>query len=392
MEAKDNLTKQADIQVTAREIDFVTRFARNWEHLREILGIMRPIRKEPGAVLKSKTASVVLESGEVGEGEEIPYSQAKVTETPYAEMTVEKYAKAVSIEAIKTYGYDTAVAMTDDEFLYQLQNEVTGRFYDYLNTGTLSVSETTWQRALAMAKGSVINKFKQMHRTATNVVGFVNVLDLYDYLGDANITVQTAFGFDYVQNFMGFSTIFLLSDEEIPRGRVIATPVENIVLYYVDPSMSDFARAGLSYTTDGDTNLIGFHTQGNYNTAVSECFAIMGMTLFAEYLDAIAVANIDTTPTLGTLTVTTAAGSDSTHTKISNVTPQKEAAGNVYKYQLGSSAAQVTYGQNVRTWKTWDGDPDTEIECSTGQTLTLVEADGTYKALNSGSKTVTVGT
>ena len=392
MAAKDSLTKQADIQVTAREIDFVTRFARNWEHLREILGIMRPIRKEPGAVLKSKTASVVLESGEVGEGEEIPYSQAKVTETPYAEMTVEKYAKAVSIEAIKTYGYDTAVAMTDDEFLYQLQNEVTGRFYDYLNTGTLSVSETTWQRALAMAKGSVINKFKQMHRTATNVVGFVNVLDLYDYLGDANITVQTAFGFDYVQNFMGFSTIFLLSDEEIPRGRVIATPVENIVLYYVDPSMSDFARAGLSYTTDGDTNLIGFHTQGNYNTAVSECFAIMGMTLFAEYLDAIAVADIDTTPTLGTLTVTTAAGSDSTHTKISNVTPQKEAAGNVYKYQLGSSAAQVTYGQNVRTWKTWDGDPDTEIECSTGQTLTLVEADGTYKALNSGSKTVTVGT
>lgn len=392
MAAKDNLTKQADIQVTAREIDFVTRFARNWEHLREILGIMRPIRKEPGAVLKSKYATVTLESGAVGEGEEIPYSQATVQEKDYAEMTVEKYAKATSLEAIKTYGYDTAVAMTDDEFLFQLQNEVTGRFYDYLNTGTLSISETTWQRALAMAKGSVINKFKQMHRTATSIVGFVNVMDLYDYLGDKDITIQSEFGFNYVQNFMGFSTIFLLSDEEIARGRVIATPVENIVLYYVDPSMSDFSRAGLTYTTDGDTNLIGFHTQGNYNTAVSECFAIMGMVLFAEYLDAIAVADIDTTPTLGTLTVTTAAGSDSTHTKISNVTPQKEAAGNVYKYQLGSSAAQVTYGQNVRTWKTWDGDPDTEIECSTGQTLTLVEADGTYKALNSGSKTVTVGT
>lgn len=44
-----------------------------------------------------------------------------------------------------------------------------------------------------MAKGLVINKFKQIHRTVTNVVGFANVLDLYDYLGDANITVQTAF-------------------------------------------------------------------------------------------------------------------------------------------------------------------------------------------------------
>lgn len=80
MAAKDNLTKQADIQVTAREIDFVTRFARNWEHLRDILGIMRPIRKEPGAVLKSKYATVTLESGAVGEGEEIPYSQATVQE------------------------------------------------------------------------------------------------------------------------------------------------------------------------------------------------------------------------------------------------------------------------------------------------------------------------
>ena len=46
------------------------------------------------------------------------------------------------------------------------------------------------------------------------------------------------------------------------------------------------------YRTDGDTNLIGFHTQGNYNTAVSECFAIMGMVLFSEYLDAIAVIDV----------------------------------------------------------------------------------------------------
>ena len=52
MAAKDNLTKSSDIQSTARVIDFVTRFARNWEHLREILGIMRPIRNEPGAILR----------------------------------------------------------------------------------------------------------------------------------------------------------------------------------------------------------------------------------------------------------------------------------------------------------------------------------------------------
>lgn len=290
--AAEKLTKTANIAATAREIDFVTRFGNNWEHLMEILGIMRPIRKAPGTVLKSKKATVVLQDGNVPEGDVIPYSQATVTEVPYDEIKVEKYAKAVSIEAITDHGYDVAVAKTDDAFLFELQTNVTNRFYTYLNTGSLKVTETTWQRALAMAKGNVLNKFKQMHLTATAVVGFANILDLYSWLGDREVTIQTAFGFQYLKNFMGYETLFLLSDEEIAQGTVIATPVENINLYYVDPADSDYAKAGLSYTTQGETNLIGFHTQGNYSTAVSECFAIMGMTLFAEYLDGIAVATV----------------------------------------------------------------------------------------------------
>lgn len=293
--AKANLITKGDIQVTARELDFVTRFENNWEHLREILGIMRPIKKQPGAVLKSKYAEGTLESGSVGEGEEIPYSKFTVKEKTYAEMTIEKYAKAVSIEAIKDHGYENAVQMTDDQFLYELQSDVTGRFYTYLNTGTLTSTESTFQMALAMAKGRVINKFKQMHKNVTGVVGFVNVLDVYEYLGAAGITVQNQFGFQYIKDFMGFNTIFLLSEDEIKRGKVIATPVENIVLYYVDPGDSDFAKAGLVYATGiGETNLIGFHTQGNYNTAVSEAFAIMGLTLFAEYIDGIAVISFGT--------------------------------------------------------------------------------------------------
>lgn len=80
MAAKANLIMTNDIQVTAREIDFVTRFERNWEHLREILGIMRPIKKTPGAVLKSKYAEGTLQDGNVKEGEEIPYSKFTVKE------------------------------------------------------------------------------------------------------------------------------------------------------------------------------------------------------------------------------------------------------------------------------------------------------------------------
>lgn len=381
MAAKTDLIMKSDIQVKAREIDFVTRFERNWEHLREILGIMRPIKKTPGAVLKSKYAEGTLRNGKVGEGEEIPYSKFVVKEKPYAEMTIEKYAKAVSIEAIKDHGYENAVQMTDDEFLFQLQTNVTERFYNYLKTGTLSFTETTFQMALAMAKGRVENKFKQMHRNVTGVVGFVNILDVYEYIGAAGISIQNQFGFQYVKDFLGFNTIFLLSDSEIPRGTVIATPAENIVLYYVDPNESDFAKAGLVYTVSGETNLIGFHTQGNYHTAVSESFAIMGLTLFAEYIDAVAVGTIDTTQTLGTLTVNSAAGSESGDTKVT-ITPAKANAGNVYKYKVAPSKTAVDYGQNVKNWSAWDGESD--ITAATGQIITVVECDSTYKALSAG--------
>lgn len=386
MAAKTDLITTNNIQVTAREIDFVTRFERNWQHLRDILGIMRPIKKQPGAVLKSKYAEGTLQSGKVGEGEEIPYSKFVVKEKNYAEMAIEKYAKAVSIEAIKDHGYENAVQMTDDEFLFQLQTDVTSRFYDYLKTGTLTSTETTFQMALAMAKGRVENKFKQMHRNVTGVAGFVNILDVYEYLGAAEISIQNQFGFQYMKDFMGFNTIFLLSDSEIPRGTVIATPVENIVLYYVDPNESDFARAGLVYTVSGETNLIGFHTQGNYHTAVSEAFAVMGLTLFAEYIDAIAVITIDETPVLGTLTVNSVAGTANGDTKIT-VNPAKENVNNVYKYKVGASETAVTYGQNLRNWTTWDGKAN--VKATAGQKITVVECDGTYKALNAGSASVT---
>lgn len=385
--AKTGLTKQADIQVRAREVDFVTRFERNWEHLREILGVLRMIKKDPGSTLKSKYAQGTLESGKVGEGEEIPYSKFEVKEKSYAEITVEKYAKAVSIEAIKTYGYDVAVELTDDEFLFELQTDVTSRFYTYLKTGSLTSTESTFQMALAMAKGRVEDKFKQMHRSIPNgIVGFVNGLDVYEYIGAANITVQNQFGFQYVKDFMGFNTIFLLSESEIPRGKVIATPVDNIVLYYVDPSDSDFAKAGLVYTVAGETPLIGFHTQGNYHTAVSEAFAIMGMVLFAEYLDGISVISFGGSETLGDLTVASAAGTKSGDTKLT-VSPDKGSEGNLYKYKVASSQTTVEYGQNVKNWSAWDGKSD--VTAATGQVITVVECDSTYKALSAGHATVT---
>lgn len=289
--AEANLTMNADIKTSAREIDFVSRFAKNWTALQEIMGIMRPIKKAPGTTLKSTVAAITLETGAIAEGENIPYSKATVEEIPYGNIAVEKFKKGTTIEAIKDKGYDNAVAKTDQALLNALQASVMNRFYAYLLTGQLRGSYTTFQMAMAMSKGLVLEAFRAMQLDATEVVGFANILDVYEYLGGAEISTQTAFGVTYVKDFLGFRVVILGSSNEIPRGKVVAVPVENIDLYYVDPSESEFAMAGLEYTVDGETPLIGFHSEGNYDNATSNVYAIMGLTLFSEYINGIAVVD-----------------------------------------------------------------------------------------------------
>ena len=254
---------------------------------------MRPIKKAPGTRLTAYTASITLESGEVEPGEVIPYSKTTIVEALKADVEILKYAKAVPIEDVSKYGAAIAVEKSDEAFLNQLQTNVLTDFYTFLNTGSATDTAATWQAALALAKGTVLDKFNKLRKTVTNVVGFVNVLDFYNYLGAAQITVQTQFGLTYVRDFMGYSTLFLLSDPDVAEGTVIACPVENIDLYYIDPNDADFRQLGLDYTVQGETNLIGFHAQGAYHTAVGESYALMGMKLWAEYLDGIAVITVN---------------------------------------------------------------------------------------------------
>lgn len=278
--------------ITARELDFVTRFGKNWDALREILGIVRPIKKEAGTRLKSYTASVTLEDGHVDPGCVIPYSKATIAEVGYDDLSLEKYAKAVPVEDVDKYGVQIAVEKSDDAFLSELQTTVMDRFYNKLtgNTYAMTGAYATFQMAVSMAIGKVKDKFKKMHKDVTNVVVFVNTLDVYAYLGSASISIQNLFGIEYVKDFLGATTMILSS--EIEPGKVIAVPADNLVLYYVDPS-TEFAKLGLVYTTDGDTNLIGFHAQGNYSTAVGESYALMGMVLWFEYADGVAIVDID---------------------------------------------------------------------------------------------------
>ena len=380
--AEPNVITTQQITVNPREVDFVTSFGREITALTEVMGISKPIRKANGTTLTAMKATGELQSGVVAEGDIIPLSQFEVQPVSFATIQLLKYRKAVTIESIEKYGLQAAIAMTDEEFKTQLQDEVMAQFYNFLLTGQLTSEENTFQMALAMAIGRVKDAFKKMHRQATGVAAFVNTLDVYNYLGGAQITVQTAFGMDYVENFLGADIVFFSS--EIPQGRVVATPTNNIVVYYVDPGDGEFAEAGLAYTTDPQVPYIGYHTEGNYQRAQSESFAIMGLTIFAEYLNAVAVVTVNDAPELKSITVTPAEGSVEGTTK---ATVSGNTTNNL-KYKLAQEAVPVEYGQNVRNWPNFTASAD--ISAVAGQKITVVEYDDYYKAVGAGSNTVAV--
>lgn len=283
----ENTTTTAQIKLEAKEVDFIIRFEQNWEALIEILGIMRPIRKQPGTKLVSSKATVELQDGNVPEGDEVPLSQATVEPVYYEDLELEKFRKRVTAEAVSKFGAPIAVQKTDDAFLVELQNKVLDRFYAFAQTGTLTGSYTTFQMAVSMAVTLVKDKFKKMRRDYTNIVVFVNTLDVGKYLGAAEISIQTKNGIEYFKDFLGASTVIISS--EIPENTVLAIPADNIVLYYIDPGDADFEELGLSYTTgNGETNLIGIHKEGVYGRVSGDTHALMGMKLFAEFIDAIA--------------------------------------------------------------------------------------------------------
>ena len=219
--APDNMTGQAQIHVKAREIDFVTSFGKNIQALLDVLGIIRMIKKDNNTVLKTKKVTGTLQSGEVAEGEEIPYSQYAVEEIPFDTIRINKYRKGVTLEAIAEKGYDAAVQDTDEEFKSDLQNVVMDKLYTQLKAGSLTDHESTWQMAVAMAIGKVKDKFKKMKRTATGVAVWVNTLDVYKYVGAADITLQTAFGFEYMKKFLG---------AEVAKGDTLIDSLEDAMI------------------------------------------------------------------------------------------------------------------------------------------------------------------
>ena len=284
MAAEVNLIKKSDL-AKVREVEFTNMFGYSLKKLTEALGVTRKISKQAGTVLKSYKAAGTLENGEVAEGDTIPLSKYKTEPVTYKEITLHKWRKATSAEAIIDRGYEQAVDMTTDEMLRDVQKGIRKDFFDFLATGTGTATGASFQATLAQAWGQLQVLFED---DEIQSVYFLNPLDIADYLASANITLQTAFGMTYVENFLGLGTVFFNSS--VPKGNIYATAADNIVLYYIPVNGADLNEA-FSFTSD-ETGYIGIHEEADYTNMTASDTVVSGIELFAERSDGIVVGSI----------------------------------------------------------------------------------------------------
>lgn len=288
-DAETNVIKKAQM-TKVRELDFAQLFGENVQNLLKMLGVTRKIPVTAGTALKVLKVTGTLESGVVGEGEIIPLSQYATTYTTVAEATLNKWRKATTAEAIIKGGYDQAVNETNKKMLLDIQKSIRSQFVTFLGTGTGTATGEGLQAALANAWGKMQVLFED---DAVQMVTFVNPMDVSDYLGKANITVQTAFGLSYVENFLGLGTVIMTG--AITAGTFYSTAAENIVAYYINVAEANGIGEAFDFTTDAETGMIGIHEDGNYTRMQEETVAISGVTLFAERLDGVLVGTITAT-------------------------------------------------------------------------------------------------
>lgn len=277
--AETNLINAAAM-AKAREVDFVNLFTHtSLAKLIEVLGVTRKIPMMEGTTMYVYTTSGTLQSGSVPEGEIIPLSKYTTTKTAVGEITLKKWRKAVSAEAIKKSGYEAAVRETDAALLRDVQAGIRTDFFTLLNgtiTGSTAATGTDLQSALAAAWGQLQVKYED---DTAEAVYFVNPLDAADYLGAAQISLQTTFGMNYIENFLGLGTVILTS--RVTQGTFIATAKQNIVMYYLTMN-GDIADA-FGLTAD-ELGYIGISSgEPNKTRAQVESLVMDGIQFFVEY-------------------------------------------------------------------------------------------------------------
>ena len=288
----ENTIKSADVAAKVADREFVRAFDEDVRKLVEVLGIFEPIRRAPNTALKYYETSGVLQSGVVGEAEDIPLSKYTRSGEHIASLSWNKWAKETTLEAISANSYEEAVRQTDKQFIKDIQKGIRKQMYDFLKTGTGRITLGGQSQVVATTlQPTLANIWAQMQldfeNTDASPLYFANPVDLAAYLGTAQITTQTAFGMTYISNFLGMYPMVLASD--VPQGTIITTPRENLHIYYAHASEAE----GFDFESRDETGYIGIHHDPTYKNMTFQTYAVSALAPFCDFLDKIYIAGIN---------------------------------------------------------------------------------------------------
>jgi hypothetical protein len=237
-----------------------------------------------GSQIKVYKSEVTKADGNVGEGETIPLS--KVTRKLDHTLTLDfsKYRKITTAEAIQSSGFQAAVTDTDAKLMKDIHGDVKKELFDFVGTGNTKASGADFQKALGAGLGQLAVKWED---NDVQSVAFVNPIDFYNYVGAASITLQNAFGLQYIQNFMGVNTVIMSAN--VKQGTIDLTASQNINYAYA--AINGALSSAFDLTTD-ETGLIGVaHNPVNESLSYQTVIFRAGK-LYAERLDGVVVSSI----------------------------------------------------------------------------------------------------
>ena len=282
--AVPNETTTSDL-APAISVDFTTRISENINTLQEILGVTNMTPMAAGTLIKLYKETTTL-AEQVAEGETIGLSKVTRVLADTKELTLGKYRKQVTAEAIQKYGRDMAINRTDEKLIGEIRKQIKADFFTVISAGTGAAgSGENLQKALANVWAALQKKYVD---TDVTPVYFVSSDDVADYLGDAAITLQTAFGFSYVENFLGLGKAIV--HPSLTKGTVIGTVVENLNGAYVPANGGDLAE---SFDLTGDeSGFVGMTHQAATDNASITTLLFCSVLFYPELLDGVFKATI----------------------------------------------------------------------------------------------------
>ena len=281
--APTGTTVAADL-APAISVDFTSRISQNIVELQELLGIADLIPMAAGTDVKIYKWTVAEPAAQVGEGETIGLTQVKRELADTITLDLDKYRRNTTAEAIQKVGRDLAINQSDEKLVQKVQKGIKVSLYTVLKAGTGTATGTNLQTVLANLWAKLQGYYEDEDVTP---VYFVNQQDVADYLGTAQITMQTAFGFTYIENFLGLGTAIV--SPQVTAKKPIATAKENLRGAYV-PMSGDVADT-FNLIADA-TGLVGMTHSAKTDNATIDTLLMSCVKFFPEFQDGVFVGTI----------------------------------------------------------------------------------------------------